>query len=177
MPPRPDKKRQVESARKKLRSGERSTKAPAPKKKSFGVNVKDAAIGAAIGALGATGAGKGIKVAKGLSKATKAIQSTSRAIQSGRLYRANQVINAKDMKTMLKGLSKEQITRSNRKAAVDLARKGMIQKSGTAVRGTKGGGYGSGLRKDDISTAIRKAKISDGIGKSRYNKLIDGGRK
>jgi hypothetical protein len=81
------------------------------------------------------------------------------------------------MKTMLKGLSKEQITRSNRKAAVDLARKGMIQKSGTAVRGTKGGSYGSGLRKDDISTAIRKAKAFEGVSKSRYNKLIDGGRK
>jgi hypothetical protein len=81
MPPRPDKKRQVESARKKLRSGERSTKAPAPKKKSFGVNVKDAAIGAAIGALGATGAGKGIKVVKGLSTGN---QSNSK---SARLYR------------------------------------------------------------------------------------------
>ena len=170
MPPRPDKKRQVESARKKLRSGERSTKAPAPKKKSFGVNVRDAAIGAAVGALGATGAGKGIKVAKGLSKATK-------AIQRGRLYRANQQISLKEMEKLIKGKSKEGLLQMNRKASVDLARKGMIQKPGTTVKGTKGGSYGSGLRKDDISTAIRKAKISDGIGKSRYNKLIDGGRK
>jgi hypothetical protein len=168
MPARPDKKRQVESARKKLRSGERSTKAPAPKKKSFGVNVRDAAIGAAIGALGATGAGKGVKVGKVLYKGAK-------AVQGARLYRGNQIKNLSQTKGILKGKSKADILREGRKSSVDLARQGKMLR-GDAKRGAKEA-YGSGLRKDDISSSIGKAKAFEGVSKSRYNKLIDGGRK
>ena len=167
MPPRQDKKRQVEAARKRLRSGERSTKAPT-KKKSFGVNVKDAAIGAAIGAVGATGAGKGVKVAKGLYKGAK-------AVQTARLYRGNQLKNLSQTKGILKGKSKEDILRESRKASIDLARKGKMLR-GDAKKGAKEA-YGSGLRKDDISSSMGKAKAFEGVSKSRYNKLIDGGRK
>lgn len=117
----------------------------------------------AAGAVAARAAGKAAKAA--LNKPPTPM----------RLYRANQAINAKDMKPLLKGLSKEDIMRSNRKAAVTLARKGMIQKSGTAVRGAKGMEWGSGLRKDDIRTTIKPAKKGQGMGSSRYSRITGGG--
>lgn len=92
-----------------------------------------------------------------------------------RLYRANQQIGLKEMQKMLPGKSKEDILRMNRKGSVDLARAGMIQKKGTTVRGAKGTGYGSGLRKDDIRTSIQRARKGQGMGASRYARLTGGG--
>ena len=134
-------------------------------KKKQSSRARDAGL-VGLGAAGAAAARAGGRAAKAaLNKPPKPMS----------LYRANQAINAKDMKKMLKGLSKEDITRSNRKAAIDLARKGMIQKSGTAVRGAKGMEWGSGLRKDDIRVTVKPAKKFEGMGPSRYSRVTGGG--
>jgi len=92
----------------------------------------------------------------------------------GNLYRANQARNLRATSGIMKGMSKEDILRANRRAAIDLARSGKIQGK-TAIRGAKGSGWGSGLKKDDISVRIQPAKKGQGMGSSRYARLTGGG--
>jgi len=94
--------------------------------------------------------------------------------KGGNLYRANQARNLKAVGPIQKGMSKEDLLRSNRKAAIDLARAGKIQ-SKTAIKGAKGSGWGSGLKKDDIRVTIKDARKGQGMGSSRYGRLTGGG--
>jgi hypothetical protein len=118
-----------------------------------------AAVATGVAAGGAIVAGKSIR---------------AKSPSSGNLYRANQAANLKAMSPIMKGMSKEDILRSNRRAAIDLARAEMKQ-SKTAIKGAKGSGWGSGLRKDDVSVKISKAKKGQGMGSSRYARLTGGG--
>jgi hypothetical protein len=118
-----------------------------------------------LGAAGAVAARAGGRAAKAaLNKPPKPAQ----------LYRANQATNLKAMTPIMKGMSKEDIMRSNRKAAIDLARKGLKQ-SGNVTKGAKGSGWGSGLRKDDMRVTVKPAKKGQGMGSSRYSRITGGG--
>jgi hypothetical protein len=127
---------------------------------------------AAMVAAGGAGAVAARAAAKGAAKAAKS--AVGKPPKPGALYRANQLRNLQAMKPYRGGASAEDIIRANRKAAVELARMGKIQ-SAKATKGAKGSGGMMGLRKDDISVAISKAKKYQGVSKSRYARLTGGG--
>ena len=133
-------------------------------KKKQSSRARDAGL-VGLGAAGAAAARAGGRAAKAaLSKPPK----------PAKLYRANQATNLKAMTPIMKGMSKEDILRSNRKAAIDLARKGLKQ-SGNVTKGAKGSGWGSGLKKDDMRVTVKPAKKFEGMGPSRYSRVTGGG--
>jgi len=156
------KKRSVSTSRADREDDKRKRDSNRAENKRNSRRKKDiAAVATGVAAGGAIVAGKAIR---------------GKAPSPGNLYRANQARNLRTMGPIYKGKSKEDILRMNRKAAVDLARAGKIQ-SKTAVRGAKGSGGEMGLRKDDISTKITKARKGQGMRSTRYARLIGGGGK
>lgn len=126
---------------------------------------------AALIAAGGAGALAARPVARAAANA--ASSAINKPPKPGNLYRANQVVNLKSMEKAFPGMSKEDILRLNRKAALDLARVGKIA-SKTINRGPKGSG-GGGVRKDDSYSKVKPARRGQGISPSRYARLTGGG--
>ena len=85
MPPRPNKDRQLKSARSKLRAGERSTKAPASKNIDVSRSWQDVAVQTVFGKPGYQESGAGGLILKGLtalakSKAASPVRAGAREI-------------------------------------------------------------------------------------------------
>jgi len=124
----------------------------------------------AIAAAGGAGALAARAAAKGAAKAARS--AINKPPKPGALYRGNQVRNLKSMEKAFPGMSKEDILRLNRKAAVEMARDGKIS-SKSINRGPKGSG-GGGVRKDDSYSKINPARRGQGVSSSRYARLTGG---
>jgi len=126
---------------------------------------------AALIAAGGAGALAARSAAKAAGRAARS--AINKPPKPGALYRGNQVRNLRSMEKAFPGMSKEDILRLNRKAALELARVGKIP-SRAINRGPKGSG-GGGVRKDDSYSKIKPARRGQGVSSSRYARLIGGG--